>query len=143
MEQNIDYYKYQRKQVQNRINDREARNAAIQRDIERLEAAYNKMSNIKRNNAQNALLVKSRSKLSYVAGNVKWRGKSKADFDNIMNRQVSNAAQAFYKSIDQMLDEIGTALYRKKSEYDTGCAALNTLIKSWNYFNGVIRNWTN
>ena len=143
MANTLDQYQRQRRQTENQIRERTSKNEALKREIDRLQKAYDQMGNIKKNNDVNASLVKSRAKGSYVAGNVAWRGQSKKEFDNIMKDQVEKEAKKFYKSIDDMQDEIGSALSRKKGEFNTGNSILNGLVKTWNYVNGVIRNWTN
>lgn len=143
MAYSLDYYKYQKRQTENQIRDRRQKNAVIQQEITQLQNAYNKLGKIKRDNANNALLVKNNSKVDKVAGNVQWRGNSKKQFDNVMKNQVSNAAKEFYGSIDAMQDEIGRALDRKRGEYDTGSQILNGLNRTWNNLSGIIRNWVN
>lgn len=143
MEYTLDYYKNKRWQTERQINDQKSKNASIQQQIEQLEAAYDQLGNIKRFNQQNAQAVIDKAKLSKVADGVEWRGDFKKQFDSVMNNQVSQAARDFYNSIDEIHDEIGTALDRKRGEYDTGSQILNGLNRSWNYFTGIIRNWVN
>lgn len=143
MAYSLDYYKYQKRQTENQIRARRQKNAVIQQEINQLQNAYNKLGKIKKDNLNNALLVKNNSKLSKVAGNVQWRGNSKKQFDDVMKNQVSNAAKDFYSSIDAMQDEIGRALDRKRGEYDTGSQILNGLNRTWNNLSGIIRNWVN
>ena len=103
----------------------------------------NKLGKIKRTNANNADAVRDNAKLSKVAGNVQWRGKSKKQFDDVMKNQVPSAAREFFNSIDAMQDEVGRALDRKRGEYDTGSQILNGLNRTLNNLAGIIRNWVN
>lgn len=146
MAETLEYYKSRKWQTGIQIESRRRENARIKGEIEILEDAYNKMKNIKDRNEQNAGNLKERAKLESVlnkAGNVKWYGKSKQEFDTIMKESVTPAARTFYLSIDDMLDEIGVALSNKKSEYNSGIGILNRLNSSWNYFDRVVRNWLN
>lgn len=139
----LDYYKNKKRQTENQIRDRRAQNARIQQEITQLENAYNKLGKIKRTNANNANAVRDNAKLSKVAGNVQWRGKSKKQFDDVMKNQVPSAAREFFNSIDAMQDEVGRALDRKRGEYDTGSQILNGLNRTLNNLAGIIRNWVN
>lgn len=143
MAKSLDDYKSEKRSLENQIYYRRIKNNRIQGEISRLEAAYNKLGDIKKNNPDNAKKVKDNSKLKKVADNVEWRGKYKKQFDNAMNDRVSSAAKDFYDSIDEIQDEIGRALSDKKGEYDTGSQVLNGLNRAWNNVAGIIRNWVN
>lgn len=143
MAYSLDYYKNQKRITENQIRDRRSKNQRILGEINQLQTAYNKLGNIKRNNAQNAQLIKDKAKLDKVAGSAQWRGNSKKQFDNVMNSQVKQAAKDFYSSIDAMQDEVGRALDRKRGEYDTGSQILNGLNRTLNNLAGIIRNWVN
>lgn len=140
MEKTLEDYELEKSNLEKKISSRKAKNARISREIERLEIAYNKIKKIKDGNA---VVVKSEAKLNKVAGNVAWRGYSKNQFDSRMEDMVSPAAVEFYKSIDNILDEIGRALAKKRGEYDTGFSLFNELNKRFNEVVGTINNWFN
>lgn len=142
-EKTLDDYKSEKRSLESQIYSRRKKNERISGEISRLETAYNKLSDIKKKNLENAEKVKNNTKLDKVAGNVQWRGKYKTQFDNAMKDRATPAAKDFYNSIDDILDEIGTALSNKRGEYSTGFTILDGLNKAWNHVSGVIRNWFN
>lgn len=143
MAYSLDYYKRSLRNKQNELNTRKAKNKKLKGEIERLEAAYEKLKRIKDNASPDAEYVKKQVKINKLAPDVAWRGKSKKDFDKIIDNEAEKAAKDFYKSIDRMLDQVGSELSRKRGSYDTGIGAVNALNKSINWLSGVIRNWTN
>lgn len=143
MAKTLDDYKREQRDLERKIATRKSNNARISGEIKRLEAAYKKLGNIKSHNADNADKVRNDAKLNKVAGGVEWKGDSKNLFDDVMTYNVLPAAKDFYKSIDDIHDEIGRALDRKRGEYDTGIGILNGLNRSWNNVVGIIRNWVN
>ena len=143
MAKTLDDYKSEKRNLEGQISSRRAQNERIAGEISRLETAYNKLGDIKRNNADNADKVRDNAKLNKVASNVEWRGKYKDQFDNAMKDRVTPAAKDFFDSIDEMHDEIGRALSSKRGEYDTGSIILNGLNRAWNNVVGIIRNWVN
>ena len=143
MAKSLDDYKSEKRSLEIQISNRRSQNARISGEISRLQAAYDKMGKIKRDNLDNADKVKDNTKLNKVAGNVQWRGKYKDQFDNAMKDRATPAAKDFFDSIDAMQDEIGRALDRKRGEYNTGSSILNGLNRAWNNVAGIIRNWVN
>lgn len=143
MSKSLDDYKSEKRKLEIRISNRRKQNAKISREISRLQAAYEKMGRIKRENFDNANKVKDNTKLNKVAGNVQWRGKYKDQFDNAIKDRATPAAKDFFNSIDAMQDEIGRALDKKRGEYNTGSSILNGLNRAWNNVSGIIRNWVN
>ena len=143
MAYSLEYYK-RKLQIQNsEIRNRKRKNQIIKQQVDELQRAYDKMKTIKSYAMPNANQIKKDVKLDSIAPGVAWRGHYKKSFDNVVKNDVKRASNDFYKSIDTMLDQIGTALSRKKGEYDTGIGALNALNRSKNWLEGVIRNWTN
>ena len=143
MAKTLDDYKAEKRSLEIQIANRKKQNERISGEISRLETAYNKMGKIKRDNAYNADKVRDNTKLNKVAGDVEWRGNYKDQFDKTMKDRATPAAKEFFDSIDDMHDEIGKALDRKRGEYDTGFSILNGLNRSWNNVTGIIRNWFN
>lgn len=143
MDKTLDDYKAEKRSLEIQISNQRSKNERISGEISRLETAYNKMGKIKRDNANNAAKVRDNTKLNKVAGSVEWRGKYKDQFDNAIKDRASPAAKDFFDSIDDMQDEIGRALDRKRGEYDTGSSVLNGLNRAWNNVSGIIRNWFN
>lgn len=143
MAKTLDDYRSEKRRLEIQISNQRSKNARISGEIARLESAYKKMGKIKRDNADNADKVRDNSKLNKVAGNVEWRGKYKDQFDNAMKDRVAPSAKDFFNSIDEMQDEIGRALDRKRGEYNTGSSILNGLNRAWNNVSGIIRNWFN
>lgn len=143
MAKTLDDYRSEKRRLEIQIANRRRQNERISGEIARLESAYKKMGKIKRDNADNADKVRDNSKLNKVAGNVEWRGKYKDQFDNAMKDRVTPSAKDFFNSIDDMQDEIGRALDRKRGEYNTGSSILNGLNRAWNNVSGIIRNWFN
>ncbi len=143
MAKTLNDYKKEKQNLENQISSRKAKNKQISGEINRLQTAYNKLADIKRNNYNNAEKVKNNTKLVKVADKVEWRGQYKDRFDNAMKDIATPAAKAFYDSIDAIHDEIGKALSNKRGEYNTGSSILNSLNKSWNNVTGIIRNWVN
>lgn len=143
MAKTLSDYKTEQTRLESQIASQRAKNNRIAGEINRLETAYNKLGNIKRNNASNAEQVRDNTKLNKVAGNVEWRGKYKDQFDNAIKDRATPAAKDFFDSIDEMQDEIGRALDRKRGEYNTGSSILNGLNRAWNNVAGIIRNWVN
>ncbi len=143
MAKTLNDYRREKSNLQNQIYSQKQKNKKIADEISRLEAAYNKLGNIKRNNFDNADKVRDNTKLKKVADDVEWRGKYKNQFDNAMKDRATPAAKDFFNSIDAMHDEIGRALSNKRGEYDTGSALLNGLNRSLNRVSGIIRNWFN
>lgn len=139
----LDYYKNLYNSLQRQIRERNAHNSNIQRDISRLQTAYDQLACIKRSNENNADKVRSEAKLNKVAGNVQWRGFSKKEFDAVMNGRVEQGASEFFTSIDRIHDEIGAALTRKKNELDTGFSLINGIRNRLNDVDRTIRNWVN
>lgn len=143
MAKTLDDYKLEKRSLEIKITDRIAKNKKILEEIARLEVAYNKMGRIKRDNPDNADKVKTKTKISNVAGNVEWKGEYRDLFDDTMKCMTTPAAKKFFNSIDAMQDEIGKALDKKRGEYNTGSSILNGLNKAWNNVMGIIRNWVN
>lgn len=143
MAKTLDDYKSEKRSLENQISARKSKNKKISGEISRLQTAYDKLGKIKKENFDNADKVKTNIKLNKVAGNVAWRGKYKDQFDNAIKDRAVPSAKDFYESIDEIQDEIGTALSRKKGEYETGSSILNGLNRSWNNVVGIIRNWVN
>ncbi len=143
MAKTLEDYKGEKRSLEGQISSRRAHNERIAQEIERLEKAYNKLGDIKRHNWDNADKVRDNTKLDKVAGNVAWRGKYKDQFNNAMKDRATPAAKDFFKSIDDMHDEIGSALSRKRGEYDTGSSILNGLNRAWNNVSSIISNWVN
>lgn len=143
MDKTLDDYKAEKRDLEGQISSRTAANERIAGEISRLERAYNKLGDIKRNNLYNADKVRANTKLDKVADNVEWRGKYKDLFDNAMKDGATPAAGDFFDSIDAIHDEIGSALSSKRGEYDTGSSILNALNRAWNNVAGIIRNWFN
>ncbi len=143
MAKSLEDYKSEKRSLERQIANRRNQNARISGEIRRLEAAYDKMGKIKRSNYDNADKVRDNTKLDKVAGNVKWRGKYKDQFDNAMKDRATPAAKDFFNSIDEIQDEIGRALDRKRGEYNTGSSILNGLNRAWNDVSGIVRNWFN
>ena len=143
MAKSLEDYRLEKRRLEIRISNQKSRNARISGEISRLQAAYDKLGRIKRTNADNAEKVREKTKLNKVAGNVQWRGKYKDQFDNAMKDRATPAAKEFFYSIDDMQDEIGRALDKKRGEYNTGSYILNGLNRAWNDVTGIIRNWFN
>ena len=143
MAKSLEDYKSEKRSLERQIADRRRQNARISGEIQRLEAAYDKMGRIKLSNYDNADKVRDLTRLDKVAGNVKWRGNYKDQFDNVIKDWAVPAAKDFFNSIDEMQDEIGRALDRKRGEYNTGSAILNGLNRAWNDVSGIVRNWFN
>lgn len=143
MDKTLDDYKWERQDLENKIYNRRIKNQRIAGEISRLQAAYNKLGDIKRNNIESAEKVKNNTKLNKVANDVAWRGKYKDRFDRVMKDSATPAAKDFFDSIDEIHDEIGRALSAKRGEYDTGSTILNGLNRAWNNVVGIIRNWGN
>ena len=143
MAKSLEDYKSEKRSLERQIANRRNQNARISGEIRRLEAAYDKMGKIKRSNYDNADKVRDNTKLDKVAGNVKWRGKYKDQFDNAMKDRATPTAKDFFNSIDEIQDEIGRALDRKRGEYNTGSSILNGLNRAWNDVSGIVRNWFN
>lgn len=140
MEKTLEDYELERGNLEVQIASRKSKNALIAVQVDQLQTAYNKMKKIKDGNAS---VVKSDAKLDKVAGKVEWRGYSKNQFDSKMKDMVSPAAREFHRSIDGILDEIGTALAKKRGEYDTGFSLFNDLNKRFNEVVSTINNWFN
>jgi len=143
MAKTLDDYKGEKRDLESQISSRRAKNNRLAGEISRLETAYNKLGDIKRNNFNNADKVRDNTKLKKVADNVEWRGKYKDQFDNAMKDRATPAAKDFFDSIDDMHDEIGRALSSKRGEYDTGSSILNNLNRALNNVVGIIRSWVN
>lgn len=143
MAKQLSYYQQRRTALEKQIRSIKKKNQKISAEIDRLEEAYNKLGKIKRDNEHNADKVRDMTKLKKVAGDVKWRGKNKNDFDDIMDDKASPAAKDFFRSIDEMHDEVGKALYKKKGELQSGSTTLNVLNKTYQNVKGIIKNWTN
>lgn len=143
MAKTLDDYKWEKRNLEAQISSQKAKNKRIAGEIKRLETAYNKLGDIKRNNYNNADKVRNSIKLSKVANNVEWRGKYKDQFDNAIKDRATPAAKDFFNSIDDMQDEVGRALSRKRGEWNTGSSILNGLNRAWNNVSGIIRNWVN
>lgn len=139
----LDDYKRQLRQKQWEADNRRRTNQRIKNEVDALQRAYNEIGKIKRDYNDNAARVKKDASLKYVAPSVAWRGSMKNSFDNAMKGRVERGAKNFYDSIDRVHDQIGTALARKKGEYDTGVGILNGLNRSVSWLQGVIRNWVN
>lgn len=139
----LDYYKRQLRAKNTEIANRKAKNRKIKQEVDRLQRAYDKLMAVKRRNTPDAEFIKQQVKVDKLAPNVKWRGKYKNDFDNLVKNDAKDAAKEFFDSIDKMLDQVGKELYKKKGSYDTGIASLNALNKGKNWLEGVIRNWVN
>lgn len=143
MAKTLDDYKLEKRNLEAQISSQKAKNKIIGEEIRRLETAYNKLGNIKRNNENNADKVRDNTTLGKVADNVEWRGKYKDQFDNAMKDRATPSAKEFFNSIDDIHDEIGRALSRKRGELETGSIILNSLNRTWNNVVGIIRNWVN
>lgn len=143
MAKTLDDYKLEKRNLEAQISSQKAKNKIIGEEIRRLETAYNKLGNIKRNNENNADKVRDNTTLGKVADNVEWRGKYKDQFDNAMKDRATPSAKEFFNSIDDIHDEIGRALSRKRGELETGSIILNRLNRTWNNVVGIIRNWVN
>lgn len=143
MAKTLDDYKWEKRNLESQISSRRAKNDRIAGEIRRLETAYNKLGDIKRNNYNNADKVRDNTKLNKVANDVQWRGKYKDQFDNAMKDRATPSGKDFFDSIDDMHDEIGRALSSKRGEWDTGSSILNGLNRAWNNVAGIIRNWVN
>lgn len=143
MAKSVDDYKAEQRRLENKIYNQKRHNEKIAREIARLEDAYNKLGKIKRDNTYNADLVRDKTNLKQVAGNVKWKGNHKNQFDYEMKWVTTSAAKDFFNSIDEMQDEIGRALAKKRGEHDYGVGILNGLNRAWNSVVMTIRNWTN
>ena len=143
MAYSLQYYKNWLNNKRWEIESRRKKNEQLSKDIARLQRAYDKLKKIKNDSNVDAERVKGQVKLDKIAPDAKWRGKSKNNFDNVIKDDAKVAAKDFYKSIDKMLDQVGSELSRKKGSYDTGIGALNGMIKTKNWLEGVIRNWTN
>ena len=143
MQYSLDYYKRRKRITQNQIIERKQINKNLQNQIDELQAAYDKLGRIKKSNTYNADWVRNNSKKSKSAPNVQWRGKSKDKFDDIIDDNVKSCAKKFYQSIDDMQDEIGREIAKKKGEKQSGIAVLDGLNKTLNWLGGVIKNWTN
>ncbi len=139
----LDYYKNYLRNTLSKIEDRKKRNQKLKDEIAQLRKAYNRMHAIKCQNNPCADSVRDDSQLKKIAPDVKWRGKYKKDFDEILKDSVKKQAKDFDKSIDQMQDEIMRAIKKKEGEYDTGSFTLNTLNKTRTWLEGVVKNWTN
>ncbi len=139
----LDYYKRQLRAKNTEIANRKAKNKKIKQEVDRLQRAYDKLMAVKRRNTPDAEFIKQQVKVDKLAPNVKWRGKYKNDFDNLVKNDAKDAAKEFFDSIDKMLDQVSKELYKKKGSYDTGIAALNALNRGKNWLEGVIRNWVN
>ena len=143
MQYSLDYYKRRKRITQNQIIERKQINKNLQNQIDEFQAAYDKLGRIKKSNTYNADWVRNNSKKSKIAPNVQWRGKSKDKFDDIIDDNVKSCAKKFYQSIDDMQDEIGREIAKKKGEKQSGIAVLDGLNKTLNWLGGVIKNWTN
>lgn len=143
MAKTLSDYKREKRELEAKISSQKAKNKRIEGEINRLQTAYNKLGDIKRNNYNNADKVRDNIKLSKVANNVEWRGKHKDQFDNAIKDRATPAAKDFFNSIDAMQDEVGRALSSKRGEWDTGSSILNSLNRAWNNVAGIIRNWVN
>lgn len=143
MAKTLDDYKLEKRNLEAQISSQKAKNKKIGEEIRRLETAYNKLGDIKRNNENNADKVRANTTLDKVANNVEWRGKYKDQFDNAMKDRATPSAKEFFNSIDDIHDEIGRALSRKRGDLETGSSFLNSLNRTWNNVVGIIRNWVN
>lgn len=143
MAYSLDDYKRFLRNKKNEIVNRREKNKKIKQEIDRLQKAYDDLMDIKRQSYPDAEYIKGQVKVNKLAPNVQWRGKAKNDFDKIVNNSAKDAAKSFFNSIDDMLDDVGTALYRKRGEYDTGISILNGLNSSKQWLEGIIRNWVN
>ncbi len=143
MAYDLDYYKRQLRYKRQEIEKQRRKNGQIKEQISKLEWAYQRLANIKKNDNPNAEWVKSDSKLKYIAPNVQWRGNAKNKFDEKVKGDVKKTAKDFYKSIDQMQDEVGRALAKKRGELDSGSWLVNSLNRSIQWLDSTIRNWTN
>ena len=143
MAKSLDDYKAEESSLVRQISSRKKKNKKIKEEIDRLKDAYEKLGRIKRKNAENADLVRDKTKLNKVAKKVAWRGEYKDRFDYSMKYCATPAAKDFFESIDDMQDEIGKALDKKQAEYDSGIGILNGLNKAWQAVSGTIRNWGN
>lgn len=137
----LDYYKNWLQNTIAEINERKRKNSQILEDVELLERAYNTIGNLKRYNSVNAKDVQKNA--TKVASNVAWRSKAKNDFDGILDDSVKSAAKEFYNSIDDMHDELSQAIAQKRGELDSGSFIINSLNKSKEWIEGVIRGWVN
>ena len=143
MAKNLDDYKAERKSLEYKISTQKSKNKSILKDVEVLEKAYDDLGKIKSENPSNADLVRDKTQLKKVAGDVAWRGWYKDMFDYDMKNSATPAAKDFYKSIDKIHDEIGKALDKKRKEYSTGIGIVDGLNRLLININGTIRNWTN
>lgn len=143
MAYDLDYYKCQLHYKRQKSENQRKKNKQIRDEINSLEWAYRRLGNIKRDGSFSAAGVKNDSKLKYIAPNVQWRGNAKNKFDKKIKGDVKKAANDFYKSIDQMQDEVGRALAKKRGELDSGSWLVNSLNKSIQWLESTIRNWTN
>lgn len=95
MAKTLDDYKWEKRNLESQISSRRAKNDRIAGEIRRLETAYNKLGDIKRNNYNNADKVRDNTKLNKVANDVQWRGKYKDQFDNAMKDRATPSAKDF------------------------------------------------
>ncbi len=140
MAYDLSYYQRRRITLNNQISDRRRKNQQIQREIDRLQTAYDNLKRLKNNEADS---LRRDVKLKNCGNGLSWRANSKTNFDNHVNNDLKKSADHYYSDIDRMLDNIGKTIGRKKGDIDYG----NSLINSWNRtlqsVISTINNWFN
>ena len=139
----IDYWRRQKIIKEQQRRNQKSKNDRIKSEISELEKAYNKVAQLKNQANVSASTIRKKVKHDALAKDLKWRGKSKNDFDKKVKDGVKNAADKYYLSIDAVQDEIGRAIDSKRREYSTGIALLDGINRSLININGIIRNWFN
>lgn len=139
----LQYWKNQKRIVEQKIRNAQRNNENIRAQITELEKAYNKVGALKRTNRVCAESIRRNVKLDKIGSGLKWRGKSKKNFDKRVNDGVVRSANSFYTSLDRVQDEIGRALDSKRKEVSTGIGIIDALNRSLISITGTIRNWVN
>lgn len=139
----IEYWKRQKIINEQKKKAQIDKNNKILNEIIELERAYKKVGQYKSGSGTTASTVRKNAQLDKLAKDLKWRGKSKKNFDKKVKDDVKIAADRYYSSIDAVQDEIGRALDRKRQELSTGIFILDGINRALISINGTIRNWIN